>query len=467
MASPAFLRALTLICICASVVFTAPQSPSSYPAYTGVDPKPIPPPPTPGPANSVFIDPTFGTRILRVTDEKTKFDDQWNVPASFISTDAGFHRAWNANSTAIKLTGAHGDGYWMNFDPVAFKVGSLHPVSFGSRWEWSAVDSDIIYYLHGNWIAKYNKSTGRTTDLRSSSTSGKPEPVGYKPVVVGADNWVCSAAGRGQQGSYTKIYCINPADLTSRLIDVQKKTVDGIPQSDPNWPTSAAGVTLGVHAMAGGSGASWLSVTFHRHSWGGNGDAVFNLDTNRWSLVKDPDHGGDIYWAGHHVLGNGKFASSVGSQSGEDGRGIVLRNADNIMLASDHRFVMQPPPPEKWCDADHLSWANSASNANAPILSSRYGGSRCGDDYTWEGEIVAATVDGSNTVWRFVHNHNMGSRCYYGQAFAQISNDGKWALFSSPWGGTLGAHRGFDCPTRIDTFVVRLLPSSMPTSQAR
>ena len=85
------------------------------------------------------------------------------------------------------------------------------------------------------------------------------------------------------------------------------------------------------------------------------------------------------------------------------------------------------------------------------------------------GEIDAAAVDGSNTVWRFAHTHNSSSSCYYGQAFAQISNDGRWALFSSPWDGTLGSDTAFGCSSRIDAFIVDLIGppaiTSHPSSQ--
>src|SRR5262249_41968072 len=136
----------------------AQVAPSSYTAYTGTDAKPAPPAPALGAANSVINDPTFGSRILRVTDQNT-YSGQ-----SFISTDAGFFRAWNADATAIKLTGPHGDGYWLEFNPSTFKVGdgsskpAVHPVPFGATWEWSAIDPNIIYYLNGNQIAKYNKA---------------------------------------------------------------------------------------------------------------------------------------------------------------------------------------------------------------------------------------------------------------------------------------------------------------------
>jgi hypothetical protein len=431
---------------------SADTAPSSYTAYTGTDPKPVPSAPSLGPANSVITDPTFGSRILRVTDQNTKSG------RSFISIDAGFFRAWNADSTAIKLTGPQGDGYWLEFNPTTFKVGdgssipTVHSVPFGATWEWSMVDPNIMYYLNGNQIAKYNKSTGSSTNLGGPSNG---DPLGYMAVVVGQDSWVCAAAGPGFQDSRYKIFCINPASPSiSKFIDVYNKTINGVPQGDPNWPTSASGKVIGIHDIAGGTGTSWLEVTFHQHSWGGNGGSVFNLATNTWSLVTNAD----FYWSGHVSMGNGKYANSSGSINGLDSRGMVLRNPDNLMNSAEYKFISQPRDSANgWCDSDHSSWLNSLTNPNAPILISRFGGSSSCYQHGWAGEIVAAAVDGSNTVWRFAHNHNAGFSCYYSQAFAQISNDGKWALFSSYWDGTLGTDTAFGCSNRIDTFIVDLM----------
>src|SRR6516165_8022415 len=200
-----FIVSITLGGLFAQV--NAQTAPSTYSAYTGTDVKMAPPAPALGPANSVITDPTFGSKILRVTDPNT------NGGESFISTDAGSHRTWNANATAIKLTGPHGDGYWLEFDPNNFKVGNgsanpkPHATPFGATWEWSTIDPDIMYVLNGNQIAKYNKSTGTTTNIGGPSTG---EPLDYFAVVLGQDNWICAAAGAGSQDSYTKLFCLNP-----------------------------------------------------------------------------------------------------------------------------------------------------------------------------------------------------------------------------------------------------------------
>src|SRR5262245_47433163 len=399
-----FYLAITIILLGGTrLPLRADNAPSSYTAYTGTDAKPVPPALALGPANSVITDPTFGSRILRVTDQNTRSG------LSFISIDAGFFRAWNADSTAIKLSGPHGDGYWLEFDASTFKVGNgsstpaVHPVPFGATWEWSAGDPNIIYYRNGNQIAQYNKATGVSTNLGGPSTG---DPLGYMAVVVGSDNWVCSAAGPGVQDSRYKIFCLNPVSPgTSKLIDVYNKTINGVRQGDPNWPTSASGKVIGIHDISGGTGAVWLEVTFHQQSWGANGGAVLNLGTNTWSLITN----GDLYWGGHASMGNGRYANASGSIDGRDSRGMVLRNPDNAMNRADYRFTYQPPTTSNgWCDADHNSWLNSFTNPNAPILISRYGGNSSCYVNAWTGEIDAAAVDGSNTVWRFAHNHNAG-----------------------------------------------------------
>jgi len=78
-----FAVGVTLSIFCSPL--GAQTAPSTYSAYTGTDTKTIPAAPSLGPANSVINDPTFGSRILRVTDTNT------NGGESFISTDAGSH----------------------------------------------------------------------------------------------------------------------------------------------------------------------------------------------------------------------------------------------------------------------------------------------------------------------------------------------------------------------------------------
>ncbi|HKT33710.1 MAG TPA: hypothetical protein VJR03_02680 [Nitrospira sp.] len=435
----------------------AGTAPSTYTAYTGTDAKVIPSAPTLGPANSIINDPTFGSRILRVTDSNTLSGN------SLMPEYAGFYRTWNADSTALKLMNSQGYTYWLEFNASTFTVGdgsskpTVHPLPFPWTWEWSAVDPDSMYFLNGTQLAKYNKATALVAGLPVPMTG---DPVALHVAVVGADAWVCAAAGAGSQDTYTKIYCVNPNNTSqSKLIDVVNKTINGVPQSDPNWPTSAAGQTIGIHDLYGSAVGTWLGVDFHQQSWGANGASVLNLTTNTWSLVTNAD----TRWNGHSSMGNGRFVNGMGSINGMDSRGAVLRDPDHLMDSTQYVFIMQPPTTVGWYDAEHSSWFNSSTNPQAPVLFSRYNTAKPPSALTWYGEIIAAATDGSNTVWRFAHNHNGGLVGFAGESFAQISSDGRWALFSSYWDGKLGAAGGdFGFSTRIDTFIVDLMTSASP-----
>ena len=441
--------------LCAVIAFLSVDSslfaataPSTYSAYSGTDAKPVPRAPALGPVNSVIKDPTFGSRILRVTDARSHGGN------SLIPEYAGNFRTWNANSTALKLHGPWGSSYWLEFNPSTFKVGdgssrpTLHPLSFDVKWEWSAVDPNIIYFINGTQLAKYNKSTNVVTNL-----GGRGVSLRYHVMVVGLDAWVC-AAGPGTQNTYRQIFCVNPRNPSqTKFIDILKRTINGVYQSDPNWPTSAPYKTIGIHAMCGSATGTWLEVGFHYASWGAGGDSVFNLSTNKWSLLKPSRHS-----SGHSSIGT-KFVNGSGSINGSYSQGASLRNPSNLMDSTQVKFIMQPPSSAAtgWYDGEHSSWFNSSTNPNAPVLFSRYDISRPPSPRVWYGEIIAAATDGSNRVWRFAHNHNGGLVNWIGGAFAQISNDGRWALFSSPWDGTLGGAAGdFGYPTRLDTFIVEL-----------
>ena len=418
-------------------------APTTYTAYSGTDPKPIPTPPGLGPANSVFTDPTFGSRILRVTDSHTAGGH------SLIPEDAGTLRTWNADSTAFKLMMTDGATYWMDFNASAFQAGSLHPLKFNGQWEWSAVDPKSLYYLNGSQLSRYNTGTQTSTPLGGTPTG---EQVQFHAVVVGRDQWVCSVAGPGSQNTYAKMFCVNPATGESKYIDTVNKTINGIAQHDSKWPTSAAGQTLGIHSIFGSAAGPYLAVCFHQASWNSNGMAVLNLDTNTWSLVTSAD----TYYSGHPSIGDGKYVNGTGSTNGMDSRGAIMRDPSDLMNAAKYTFIMQPYSTSGWYDGEHSSWFNASTNPNAPILFSRYDITPPPKPLAWMGEILLAATDGSNTVWRFAHNHN-GGNAFYGQAFAQISNDGRWALFSSYWGGTLGSSGGdFGLSTRLDTFIVEL-----------
>jgi hypothetical protein len=82
----------------------------------------------------------------------------------------------------------------------------------------------------------------------------------------------------------------------------------------------------------------------------------------------------------------------------------------------------------------------------------------------WDGEIICIETDGlASTVWRFAH-HRSQMTSFGDQPRANVSQDGRFVLFTSNWEQTLG--RGPDGP-RHDAFIVELTPAAAPLSARR
>jgi hypothetical protein len=76
---------------------------------------------------------------------------------------------------------------------------------------------------------------------------------------------------------------------------------------------------------------------------------------------------------------------------------------------------------------------------------------------SWDDELIAVATDGSNKVWRFAHMHDYETSNYFSVPFAHVSPDGRYAMFNSNWGGTLGTDpQGQGDGKRIDVFLVEL-----------
>src|SRR5471030_2791304 len=82
-----------------------------------------------GPAGSTFTDPSFGSRMLRVTDANTRP----GTPGQSYTTPSAAHQtAWNANSTYVYLRSV--DGYFIPyaFNPSTMATSRIHACDGGA-----------------------------------------------------------------------------------------------------------------------------------------------------------------------------------------------------------------------------------------------------------------------------------------------------------------------------------------------
>ncbi|MBZ5679207.1 MAG: hypothetical protein LAO24_03765 [Acidobacteriia bacterium] len=132
----------------------------------------------------------------------------------------------------------------------------------------------------------------------------------------------------------------------------------------------------------------------------------------------------------------------------------------------------------------HWSWNNTDPTDSAPVCGaySRSSFKLQGDGtrnsatnpllavrQAFDREIVCVVTSGAPTVWRFAHHHATGAcnasakdgSCFNAIAIGNVSQDGKFFLFSSDWDWSLGSDpHAPGCPVsgrcRVDTFIVEL-----------
>ncbi|MGC2118890.1 MAG: hypothetical protein WA644_07360, partial [Candidatus Acidiferrales bacterium] len=74
----------------------------------------------------------------------------------------------------------------------------------------------------------------------------------------------------------------------------------------------------------------------------------------------------------------------------------------------------------------------------------------------WQDEILGFSMTNPGTVWRFMNTYTTGTSQFFSCQYAigTVSQDGKWFIFTSDWGNTLGSDAAGN--NRCDVFVGQL-----------
>jgi hypothetical protein len=184
------------------------------------------------------------------------------------------------------------------------------------------------------------------------------------------------------------------------------------------------------------------------------------------------------FCGGHTVLGY----THLINHGGPGGNTSVL-----LRPLSDLNRITQLIPSDAAVPASmdsHWSWNNADPGDTTPVCGafSRSSFSLQGDGtrnpstnpvlsvrQPWDREVVCLAVSGTPKVWRFAHHHATGAcnasakdgSCFGAIAIGNVSQDGKFFLFSSDWDWSLGEDpKAPGCPKggrcRVDTFIVEL-----------
>jgi hypothetical protein len=160
-----------------------------------------------------------------------------------------------------------------------------------------------------------------------------------------------------------------------------------------------------------------------------------------------------------------------------DGVQWQFRNLSTPMTSRD--VLPQVLMPQEVFISDHSTWNNARSDQLVPYVSGlfRYGTNNTTPWRALDDEIVAVETDvpGQNpTIWRFAHHRsnvaddtNAANTSFWYEPRPNVSDDGRWVMFTSNWEKTLGTDPAGDTGSgfRQDVFIVQLAPASSTPTQ--
>jgi hypothetical protein len=468
----------------ASATTPAPPSsgaPLAYSAATDRNPAPKPPLPVLGPAGFKFVDPTFGSRMLRVTDGNIR---PGALSRSYSTPSASHQNEWNTNSTLFYVRSTDGVYIPYAFDASTMTASRINPTSSGdggltiysnTEPQFSYISPNIIYGAiqdaTNDWpiIRRYDFVSGAFTNLLNL---GSVTPIAQH-------TYVGSLSSSGGTPEKVAVLFGGPAQDAHFLV-----TVFAVGQSGALLLNTVASTTT----INGVTTPTNITLNFHlHHAW---------LDKSGRYVVMDstaPDREAPRYAAEKYVwdtvtnvftemrgittLSGGHYSTGFGVMLNSDccvttawdGAQFQLRSLATPTVSSD---VISPilTPKEVYLD-NHNSWNNAQDGSLVPIIMAFYRyGYNDAPWRAWDDELVAVQTNAGAagaTVWRFAHHRSDTRNDFdpYGLSFwyeprPNVSQDGRWAVFTSNWEKTLGtdALGQYGGGYRQDVFLLELAP---------
>src|SRR5579871_2090713 len=435
--------------------------PLKYRAVTDRIPRPLPELTKLGAAGSSFQDSIFGTRLIRVTDENI-------IPefkgAPYLTMPNGMNTEWNADSTKFAVSLLNGITVIFSFDPGAFRTQLMmdpkdrkHYLD-ARRFEMFSFSDPNVYYAtggSGHTAEAYNLATGKTSLIvdwdRLIPT--KNLPATYYTMGLSADitSAIFSTAIGGVQQSHPYVVVYNSSTKQSAVLDVVNSQVRMF-GSATFAPTNYQ-MGYGVHSAFLDRSGRYVQITrgspIHPKANPHMAQDVI-WDTQTGTVTPMTTH-----WPGHNAIGYGTLVNMGGTQSGQDSDAWWLRRLDDVNQPSEVALP-EVVAPNRWTTDGHPSWNNARSRPNTPFAQEVYVIDSQNPYFplrAWDGEIIAVATDGSNTVWRFAHHRSIQGG-FYDTPSANISQDGRYVLFTSNWENSLGKDPSGG--HRLDVFLVEL-----------
>jgi len=401
------------------------QNPGGKPVAAGVKPAAVllsiktdrtvyrePTPPALPAAGGTFVDPTFGTTIMRLTDASD---------GTFNANSYSYWPSFNKDSTRLWVLAKTGAMLY-SFDPVNFRVSSkrllLSKLPNGHTPDandaiWSGLVSDLIFCHDGLKLYSYNV-VNQTYTLVKDFAADLPSGELWQ-MSMSVDDNTFGFTIKNTEGKKTGYIAWRRSQNTlfggTNMPELDEVQVD------------KTGQYLVVKTGRAGEGAVEVQVV--------------NLITR---AVVDLMDGKPDFAPGHSDVGHGFV---IGGENWNNR--LTYRN-----LATPHTFYSVFDFPD-WSIGAHVSML---ADDEKWILMSTFLANDLPSTGVFRDELFQIATDGSKRVRRLAHLHSV-HRDYWDQPRANVSRDGKFAVFTSNWSAT----------DRRDVFIVKIPQDQAPPAR--
>jgi hypothetical protein len=405
-------------------------------------------PPLLGPAGSIVVDASFGSRILRVTDAKSGPNDR---APSFFTPSSAEQNSWNSDTTKFYVTTPGGQFVLYDFDSKNMSAHQRGPIrlSWIGEPEFSFRHPNLLYGTTGRSPAfqQYDASTGRVTTLHEVSSCLKVGPSDLsRAAIPDADDsrWV-TAVGPQQDNNY--LVYVYDRKQGCRWYNTQTGEIGG------KWgPTGTISIPdrFGVHNVRMSKSGKFVFIA--------RGASTVGREWVIWEVEKMSVVACPTECSGHHVMG---FSHILGPSGNNYPMDLLVRPLGSLDRPS--RLISEAAPTNGYWYDMHLSWNNADPEDTNPACLSTYRPSNPGTPGTpldvsgpWENEILCVEMDGKGSkVWRFAHTYSTAKNGFWSTPRGNVSQDGRFFMFTSDWQDQLGRSPNRS-QYRTDVFIVEL-----------
>lgn len=438
----------------AAVLAAALAQAATYDAVTDRGPRAEPTLVKPGGAGASFNDPVFGSRIWRITDRLTRGDAP---DRSFRTPSATHQNAWSARSSHFYVVSTDGTVIPFAFDASTGAAARLDALEFYVEPQFSYLDDAVIYGSVNTsgaslrTIDQYDFSTGQYTRLLDLDTVVSADLTGtYIGGIVSSagpvERVVAFFGGASQDRHHFVVVFDGKAPASRRVLD-----------------TASLGFSL-HHATIDRSGRFVMLYPASADLAAPRNVAqVYTWDT--LTNVTTPMPIASARSGGHDAFGYGVGVNQdCCTASSWDAAQWQWRSLSAPLVPRD--LIEQVIQPKEVYLADHPSWHNAQPDRAVPFITATYRyGANTVEWRPWDDEILAVPTDGGADVWRLAHHRSDVSRdgapgqtSFWYMPRPNVSQDGRWVLFTSNWEKTLGTDTKAPAgeQARQDVFLLQL-----------